>query len=410
MTRLIIPRFLTFFDHRYPQFPRTAGIGKQGCVSFCCYGLMALLLMACNGNKPAQPVPSKDQAIPATIVIVQPVIAPVSLETIAQTEGAKEIEIRPRVGGILLKRLYTEGMAVEAGQPLFLIDPEPFQNALAEAKAALQEQNVRVLRAKSDEDRQRQLLVENFVSQRAYDLAKADLAIAAAALQAAKVRVQQAELNLSYTTVRAPEKGVTGRSQLSEGTLVSANSSLLTTLTQLSPIWVRFSFADNEVAGLGGHLSEKNVHRVTMILPDGSEYQQEGKINFAASKIDPQLGTQQLRATFANEDQRVFPGQFVRIRVTAGEPRAVFMVPQVAVLNSDRGRFVYVLNDNNEATQRPVIVDNWMGKDWIVLEGLQTGDRVVVDNLIKLMPGKKIEPQLQDQSLSLLSGVDSINN
>ncbi|UJP00932.1 MAG: efflux RND transporter periplasmic adaptor subunit, partial [Nitrosomonas sp.] len=193
--------------------------------------------MACNGNKPAQPAPAKDQAIPATIVAVQPVITPVSLETIAQTEGAKEIEIRPRVGGILLKRLYTEGMAVEAGQPLFLIDPEPFQNALAEAKAALQEQNVRVLRAKSDEDRQRQLLAENFVSQRAYDLAKADLAIAAAALQAAKVRVQQAELNLSYTTVRAPEKGVTGRSQLSEGALVSANSSLLTTLTQLSPIW-----------------------------------------------------------------------------------------------------------------------------------------------------------------------------
>lgn len=371
---------------------------------------MALLLMACNDNQPAQPAPSKDQAIPATIVAVQPVITPVSLETIAQTEGAKEIEIRPRVGGILLKRLHTEGMAVEAGQPLFLIDPEPFQNALAEAKAALQEQNVRVLRAKSDEDRQWQLLAENFVSQRAYDLAKADLAIAAAALQAAKVRVQQAELNLSYTTVRAPEKGVTGRSQLSEGTLVSANSSLLTTLTQLSPIWVRFSFADNEVARLGGHLSEKNVHRVKMILPDGSEYQQEGKINFAASKIDPQLGTQQLRATFANEDQRVFPGQFVRIRVTAGEPRAVFMVPQVAVLTSDRGRFVYVLNDNNEATQRPVIVDNWMGKDWIILEGLQTGDRVVVDNLIKLMPGKKVEPQLRDQSLSLQPGAGSINN
>lgn len=397
MTRVIIPGFLAFFGHCYPKFPRIAGIGKQGCVNFCGYVLMALLLMACSGNKPAQPAPVKNQAIPATIVAVQPVMMPVSLETIAQTEGAKEIEIRPRVGGILLKRLYTEGMPVEAGQPLFLIDPEPFQNALAEAKAALQEQNVRVLRAKSDEDRQRQLLAENFVSQRAYDLATADLAIAAAAFQAAKVRVQQAELNLSYTTVRAPEKGVTGRSQLSEGTLVSANSSLLTTLTQLSPIWVRFSFADNEMARLGGHLSEKNVHRVTMILPDGSEYQQEGKINFAASKIDPQLSTQQLRATFANEDQRIFPGQFVRIRVTAGEPRAVFTVPQVAVLTSDRGRFVYVLNDSDEATQRPVIVDNWMGKDWIILEGLQTGDRVVVDNLIKLMPGKKVEPQVRDQ-------------
>lgn len=410
MTRVIIPGFLAFFDHCHPKFLQLAGIDKKKYVNLCCYGLMALLLTACSGNKPAQPAPSENQAIPATVVAAQPEIIPVSLETIAQTEGAKEIEIRPRVGGILLKRLYTEGMAVEAGQPLFLIDPEPFQNALAEAKAVLQEHNVRVLRAQSDEERQRQLLAENFVSQRAYDLAKADLAIAAAALQAAKVRTRQAELNLSYTTVRAPEKGVTGRSQLSEGTLVSANNSLLTTLTQLSPIWVRFSFADNEVARLGGHLSEKNVHRVTMILPDGSEYQQEGKINFAASKIDPQLGTQQLRATFANEDQRIFPGQFVRIRVTAGEPRAVFTVPQVAVLTSDTGRFVYVLNGNNEAMQRPVIVDNWMGKDWIILEGLQTGDRVVVDNLIKLMPGKKVEPQLWNQSRSVQPGEGSINN
>ncbi|MBS0300356.1 MAG: efflux RND transporter periplasmic adaptor subunit [Proteobacteria bacterium] len=333
-------------------------------------------------------------------MVMQPVKMPISLETIAQTEGAKEIEVRPRIGGILLKRLYTEGMAVGAGQPLFLIDPEPFQNALAEARAAHNEQYVRVLRAKSDEDRQRQLLVENFVSQRAYDLAKADLAIAEAALQAAKVRVQQAELNLSYTTVRAPEKGVTGRSQFSEGTLVSANNSLLTTLTQLSPIWVRFSFSDNEVAPVGGQLSEKNVHSVKMILADGSEYQQQGKINFAASKIDPLLGTQQLRATFENSEQRILPGQFVRIRVTAGEPRAVFIVPQVAILTSDMGRFVYVVNDRNEVIQRPVVVDNWIGKDWIILQGLNAGDRVVIDNLIKLMPGKAVEPQLRDDPIA----------
>jgi len=365
---------------------------------------MGFLLTACGGRAPAQPAPRMDQTIPVTVIAMQPVKMPISLETIAQTEGAKEIEIRPRVGGILLKRLYTEGMAVEAGQPLYLIDPEPFQNALAEARAAHNEQHVRVLRAKSDEDRQRQLLAENFVSQRAYDLAKADLAIAEAALQAAKVRVQQAELNLSYTTVRAPQKGVTGRSQFSEGTLVSANSSLLTTLTQLSPIWVRFSFSDNEVAPVGGHLNEKNVHSVKMILPDGSEYQQEGKINFAASKIDPLLGTQQLRATFDNSEQRILPGKFVRIRVTAGKPRTVFIVPQIAVLTSDMGRFVYVVNERNEAVQRPVTVDNWIGKGWIILAGLNSGDRVVVDNLIKLMPGKVVEPQLRDDSPAAPAG------
>ncbi|QOJ19466.1 MAG: efflux RND transporter periplasmic adaptor subunit [Gammaproteobacteria bacterium] len=402
--RVTIPDFFANLNQHNLKFPQSVEQIKKVCViSFCC-GLTGFLLTACGGRAPAQPAPRMDQTIPVTVIAMQPVKMPVSLETIAQTEGAKEIEIRPRVGGILLKRLYTEGMAVEAGQPLYLIDPEPFQNALAEARAAHNEQHVRVLRAKSDEDRQRQLLAENFVSQRAYDLAKADLAIAEAALQAAKVRVQQAELNLSYTTVRAPQKGVTGRSQFSEGTLVSANSSLLTTLTQLSPIWVRFSFSDNEVAPVGGHLNEKNVHSVKMILPDGSEYQQEGKINFAASKIDPLLGTQQLRATFDNSEQRILPGKFVRIRVTAGKPRTVFIVPQIAVLTSDMGRFVYVVNERNEAVQRPVTVDNWIGKDWIILAGLNSGDRVVVDNLIKLMPGKVVEPQLRDDSPAAPAG------
>ncbi|WP_295626179.1 efflux RND transporter periplasmic adaptor subunit [uncultured Nitrosomonas sp.] len=348
-----------------------------------------------------------DPAIVVTFMVAEPVNMPMNIETIAQTEGAKEIEIRPRVGGIILQRVYNEGAAVEAGQPLFLIDPEPFQNALNEAGAVLREQEVRVLRAQRDEDRQRQLLAENFVSQRAYELTAADLAIEEAALQAAKIRVQQARLNLSYTTVKAPVSGVTGRSQFSEGALVSANNSLLTTLTQLSPIWVRFSFSDNEVARFGGHLNEKNVRSVRMILPDGSEYQQEGRINFAASKIDPMLGTQQLRATFDNTDQRILPGQFVRVRVIAGESETVFRVPQVAVLSSDFGRFVYVIDEQNTVIQRTVVAGDWIGKDWIILDGLNAGDRVVVDNLIKLSPGKIVDPQLRDAASSPRSNMSS---
>lgn len=381
------------------KYLQAAQFAKKQIIIIFCYGLLGLLLSACGNNEPPQSSPQIEPAIAVTFIAAEPVNMPISLETIAQTEGAKEIEIRPRAGGILLKRLYNEGAAVKAGQPLFLIDPESFRNALAEANALLHEQNVRVMRAKSDENRQRQLLAENFVSQRAYDQAKADLAVTEAALQAAKVRVKQAELNFSYTTVRAPADGVTGRSNFSEGALISANSSLLTTLTQLSPIWVRFSFSSNEIARLGEYLNEKNVHNVTMIFPDGSEYPQQGKINFAASKIDPLLGTQQLRATFENIDQRVLPGQFVRVRVTAGESRAVYLVPQVAVLASDLGRYVYVIDENNVVIQRPVIAGDWIGKDWIILDGLNAGDKVVVDNLIKLTPGKIVDPQMHNNNL-----------
>jgi membrane fusion protein (multidrug efflux system) len=353
----------------------------------------ALLLTACGVKESAQPAVTMERAITVTYVTAESVVMPVNLETIAQTEGAKEIDIRPRVGGVLLKRLYAEGAAVEAGQTLFLIDPELFRHALAEANALMREQQVRVLRAQTEENRQRLLLAENFVSQRAYDIARADLAAAEAGLQAAKSRARQAELNLSYTTVKAPFSGVTGRSQFSEGALVSANDSVLTTLSQLSPIWVQFSFSDNELAQIGGRLSENNVHSVKMILPDGSEYSQQGEINFAASQIDPQLGTQQLRATFENSDRHVLPGQFVRVRIAAGELRHVFLVPQTAVMSSESGRYVYLVGDNNTVTQRPVVVGDWIGTDWIVLDGLQAGDKVAVDNLIKLMPGKAVNPQ-----------------
>jgi membrane fusion protein (multidrug efflux system) len=388
---VVIPIFFNLLNYSY--FLTAL---KKKCANSFRYGLACFLLAGCGGSEPDQQAAETDPAIAVTFMVAEPVSMPMSLETIAQTEGAKEIEVRPRVGGILLKRLYDEGTAVEAGQPLFLIDPEPFRNALNEARALLREQEARVLRARSDENRQKRLLAENFVSQRAHELAATDLAVEEAALQAAKVRVQQAQLNLSYTTVKAPVSGVTGRSQFSEGALVSANDSLLTTLAQLSPIWVRFSFSDNEVARFGGHLSEKNVHSVRMILADGSDYQWEGKINFAASKIDPTLGTQQLRATFDNPGQRILPGQFVRVRVIAGESRTVYIVPQVAVLSSDLGRFVYVIDENNAVGQRTVIAGDWIGKDWIILDGLNAEDRVVVDNLIKLSPGKIVDPQIRD--------------
>ena len=176
---------------------------------------------------------------------------------------------------------------------MFLIDPVPYQNALAQASAQLAEQKARLEQTRREENRLREMLDAQAISQREYDNSVSDNAIARAALQQAEVRVRDAELNLSYTSVPAPVSGVSGRFQFSEGTLVEANASLLTTIVQISPIWVRFSFSDNELAQLGGPLHEQNVRQVTVVLPDGTEYEKKGKLNFAASQIDPTLGTQQ---------------------------------------------------------------------------------------------------------------------
>ncbi|MES2012297.1 MAG: efflux RND transporter periplasmic adaptor subunit [Pseudomonadota bacterium] len=334
----------------------------------------------------------KMPAMPVSVVEMQPTSVPISAEAVAQTEGAKEVEIRPRVGGILLKKLFEEGAPIKAGQAMFLIDPVPFQIALANAKAQLSQQKAKVEQTQREAQRLQSLLATQSISQREADNAASDNALARAGLAQVEAGVREAELNLSYTTVVSPLAGIAGRFEFSEGALVSANSSLLTKVSQISPIWVRFSLSDSESAQLGGHLTSANVKEVSLVLPNGQEYSAKGKLNFAASGIDPQLGTQQLRAAFENTDKSLLPGQFVRVRVTTGKKDGVFVVPQVAVLTNDQGKFVYAVNEKSEAVIKPIVVGNWVGKDWVVLSGLNAGEKVIVDNVIKLRPGAQVAP------------------
>lgn len=356
--------------------------------------IASLVLAACGkgDGKDAAQGGAAMPAMPVSVVEIQSASVPISAEAVAQTEGAKEVEIRPRVGGILLKRLYEEGAAVKAGQALFLIDPVPYQIALSQARAQYAQQKARIEQTDREAKRLQGLLATQSISQREYDNAASDAAVAKASLQQAEASIREAELNLSYTTVNAPVSGVSGRFQFSEGALVAANTSLLTTVVQLSPIWVRFSFSDNELAKLGGRPTANNVKEISLLLPDGSAYSEKGKLNFSASQVDPTLGTLQLRASFENTDKRLLPGQFVRARVTTGVQEGIFIVPQTAVLSSDQGKFVFVVGEKNAATPRPVVTGDWVGKDWVILEGLKAGDKVIVDNLIKLRPGAPVAP------------------
>ena len=337
----------------------------------------SLLLAGCSGEKPAAPAMGP---LPVTVLDMQPQRVPTSVEVMAQTEGARETEVRARVGGIIVKRLYQEGETVRAGQPLFQIDRAPYEIALAEAKAKA-EQTAR------EANRLKGLAEAKAIARKDYDDALSADALAQAALR-------QAELNLSWTTVTAPVAGTTGRAAKSEGNLVVAGSdSLLTAIYQTNPIWVRFSLGESDLARFaGGRVTAKDVKGVQLVLADGSVYEKPGRINFLASNIDTTLGTQGLRAEFDNPEQRLLPGQFVRVRLLTGERDGVFLVPQSAVIQTEKATLVMTAGDDSKVAPRPVQAGEWHGKDWVILGGLKAGDKVIVDNLMKLKPGAPVAP------------------
>lgn len=357
--------------------------------------MLSVLLVAC-GKQGAEEGPSMPP-MPVSVLDVEPTTVPTTAEAVAQTTGAKEVEIRPRVGGILLKKMFEEGAEIKEGQPMFLIDPVPYELAASQARAQLANTKARLTQTQREAKRLNALLETKSISQREYDNAVSDEAIASASLQESNAILHEAELNVSYAKVKAPTSGVAGRFQFSEGALVSANTSLLTTIIQTSPIWVRFSLSDYELKQLGGMLTESTVKNISLILPDGSTYPESGQLNFSASNVDPTLGTQQLRAEFANADKKLIPGQFVRVKITTGEKDGVFLIPQTSVMTGEQGKFVFVAEKDKEgkttASIRPIEVGGWQGEDWVVLSGLKAGDQVIIDNLIKVRPGAPVQPK-----------------
>lgn len=362
----------------------------------CSGAILAFSVIALAGCGPsAPPAPPAMPPMPVSVLEAMPVTVPASVEVSAQTEGARETEVRPRVGGILVKVLYREGESVKAGQALFQIDKAPYEIALAQARGQLADVRNKAEQTAREENRLKGLVAIQAISRKEYDDATSAATSAKAALQSAEANVRNAELNLGWTTVTAPISGVTGRSAYSEGNLMSVGqTTAMTTVFQSSPIWVRFGLSEGEAASLpGGKLSPSTVKAVELVLPDGRVYGEKGRVNFTSSQLDLRLGTVQLRAEFDNKDGKLLPGQFVRARVIGGDRQGVFLVPQGAVMQSETGRMVFVVDKDNKAQPRPVTTGEWQGSNWVILSGLKGGDKVVLDNLIKLRPGAPVQPK-----------------
>ncbi|MFM0049657.1 efflux RND transporter periplasmic adaptor subunit [Caballeronia grimmiae] len=350
---------------------------------------LALISLAACRKPPAE---APRAAVEVTVVTVATKTTPVEFEFTAQTQSSREVEIRARVDGFLEKRMYTEGALVEANQIMFLMDKRPFEAALQTAKGALSQQQARLLVTKQNLARVQPLAAMNALSKKDLDDAVGNEKSAEAAVIAAQGEVQTAQLNLSYTTIRSPLKGLSSFARVQEGSYVTpTQSGLLTYVYQLDPMWVNFSISENELLTYREQIQKgqlrfppDNKFDVTVIQADGSVYPQTGRIDFTNPAFSTQTGTFLVRASFSNPKGTLRPGQFVKARVSGALRPNAILVPQRAVLQGAKSHFVWVLDDQSKPHQRVIDVGEWHGDDWFITSGLRAGERVIVDGAIRV--------------------------
>jgi membrane fusion protein (multidrug efflux system) len=356
--------------------------------------LSVAALTACGpaGGPPAFPPP------PVTTMTVTTRDVPVTYEYTAQTMGFREVEVRARVAGILLKRNFQEGTRVSRGTSLFTIDPTPFELALARATADLGIAEARHQQAQREFTRLKSVYEQKAVSQKEFDDATSAERIASAEVASAKARLNEARLNLEWSRVEAPITGIAGRSAVSEGNLVSGPSVLLTSVTQTDPMYVIFGVSDRDALALRKDVNAGRVKlpadgkmRAQVKLSDGTLYDKAGRVNFTDVRVNTQTGTSEARAEFPNPGNVLRAGEFVRLTLSGATRLNAIVVPQRAVLDSPKGKFVFVVTAESKAEPRPVEVGDWTGDGWIINGGLKPGDRVIIDGMAKLQafgPGK----------------------
>lgn len=357
---------------------------------------LSLVLASCkptNSQGPGSMPPPE-----VNVITVAPAQVPATFEYVGQTAGSREVEVRARVTGILKKRNYTEGAFVRQGQSLYTLDPAPFESALAAARADQAGAEARLAQAEHNAARLKPLFAAKAASQKEYDDAVSAEAIAQADLKAARAKVNDALLNLRYSHVDAPISGIAGRTLRSEGNYVSGPDVLLTTVTQSDPMYVLFGVSDEERLKLvravdAGRIKLPKDGRfsVSIKLSDGSTYDRTGKLNFSDVRVSGNTGTAETRAEIPNPTGLLRPGQFVRVTLNGAQRPNAILVPQRAVLQGPQGRFVYVVNGEGKAEIRPVQVGDWVGEMWVIESGLASGDKVIVDGVMKIGPGAPVK-------------------
>ncbi|MDH4110229.1 MAG: efflux RND transporter periplasmic adaptor subunit [Gammaproteobacteria bacterium] len=362
-----------------------------------CVILTSLALLACTNDQ----APASDSIPEVGVVTVQTRDIPYSLEFVAQTESSRQVDIVARVSGFLEKIAYREGEMVKEGKLLFELDRKPFQAQLEAARGVLQAQQARLTTAEANLQRVRPLAQENALSQADLDRAQGEYDAAKAAVYAAQATVTQADLNLGYATIRSPVTGLASRAVQREGAYLNAASAdaTMTYVAAIDPIWVNFSVSQNMAAKLSRQIASEEIitpknlaFEVEIVMSDGTSYPYKGKISFADPSFSADTGSFQVRAVLPNPEHVLRPGMFVTAFLRGALRPDAVVVPQLAVQMGAKGHLVYVVNESGTAELRPVVVGDFYGdKEIVILSGLASGDRVVVDGVLGVVPGQPVK-------------------
>ncbi|CAB3796869.1 putative efflux pump periplasmic linker TtgA [Paraburkholderia caffeinitolerans] len=360
------------------------------------FATAAVVLAAC-GQKNSAPPPQTPEV---GVVAVQPTSVPVVTELPGRTNAFLVAQVRARVDGIVLRREFTEGSVVKAGQRLYKIDPAPYIAALNNAKAALAKAKANLVTQNALVARYKVLVAANAVSKQDYDNAVAAQGQAQADVDSGKAAVDTAQINLGYTDVVSPITGKVGISQVTPGAYVQASqATLMSTVQQMDPVYV--DLTQSSLDGLklrraveAGRLKTNgpDAAKVSLVLEDGRTYSQQGKLQFTDVTVDQTTGSVTIRALFPNPDRVLLPGMFVRARIDEGTNENAFLVPQVGVQHDQKGQATVLLVDkDNKVVPHIIVTSGTQGQDWVVESGLNAGDRVIVQGTEKVRPGATVK-------------------
>jgi membrane fusion protein (multidrug efflux system) len=353
-------------------------------------GAGAASLSGCGTREGGQAAPPAPEV---AVVTVAKGNLPLDLAYTGRAVGSREVEVRALVSGILLERRYEEGRAVRQGEVLFRIDPDRYRAAVERAQAELGVERAKLAEARRQRDRIVSLLEKDLVSQRQLDEAVSAFEVAEANTAAAQARLRTAQLDLSYTEVRAPIGGLTSRETRSEGSLVTAGdeSSLVTRIVQTDPIYIEFTLPEAEAAQVRARLATGSAPLVRVEVQGGVRHPEPAKLTFVDNAVEATSGTVRARAVMPNPDGRLVPGQFVRAQLEGVEMADAVTVPRRAVMSSAQGSFVWLVGEGDAVDLRPVRLAGMVGERAVIAEGLAGGERVIVEGVLKVQPGVKVK-------------------